>query len=177
MYKLPSFLLFALVFSLLAACGNTTTNENNDAVQSPDSNTETADNGSEATDGDGSQAFNQQIVDNENIKVTLIDVVKKKDDIFGNEIRVKFEVENKMDQAIEVQARQVSADGKMVDETILSMSTEIAPGKIADAVLTISDFEGYDFPALEDNLEMILHVFSWDNMDFTEEHKVVVNFK
>lgn len=182
MKKWSILFVLALILGLLTACGGTTDTENKDgAVETPDTSTDTTDEdtgvGEDVAGDDNRQEFNQLIVDNENVKATLVDVIRKKDDIFGDEIRVKFEVENKTDHPIEVQARQVSADGKMIDETILSMSTEVAPGKIADAVLTISDYEGYEFPALEDNLEMILHIFSWENEDFSEDHEVKVHFK
>lgn len=177
MKKLLLLVLIAL-FGLMTGCGGTT--EENQEVENIESseqeNTKETEETEEGAEEGDAQEFNQLIADTDNVKATLVHVVKKNDDIWGNTIEVKFEVENKREDTIEVQARQVSIDGKMVDETILSMSTEIAPGKLADAVLTINEFEGHEFPALEENLEMVLHIFSWDNMDFEEDHNVKIEF-
>lgn len=117
------------------------------------------------------------IVDNETIKATLISVEKIVDTDWDEEkVEVKFEVENKREDTIEVQAREVSADDKMIDDMMLSMSTEISSGKRADAILTIQNYEG-DLPVIEENIEMLLHVFSWDDMDFEEQHPVLIEFK
>lgn len=107
----------------------------------------------------------------------MLEIVKKKDPIFGESIQVVFEIENKLDYAIGVQARSVSADGYMVDETILSMSQEVAAGKKAKAVLSIEDFEGYDFPELKEDFEMDLHVFNYDSFEDIAQHEVKVSFE
>ena len=70
----------------------------------------------------------------------------------------------------------VSADNKMVDDMLYSMSTEVSPGKLADCVLKIEEYEGYTFPKLEENLEMKLHIFSWDDYDFELDYPVNVTF-
>ncbi|MGD6897095.1 hypothetical protein [Bacillus infantis] len=164
---------------LLAACGEAeVTTKEVGKVESTEktSGDSSAEPSSEETASD-KQEFNQVIVDNENIKATLISVEKIVDKTWDEEkIEVKFEVENKRQDTIDVQAREVSADGKMIDESMLVMSTEIAGGKMADAVMTIQNYEG-DLPPVESDLEMILHVFSWDNMDWTEDHQVKVQFK
>ena len=120
--------------------------------------------------------INEVVVDNESYKITLLNILKKSDEIWGNQINVVFEVENKMDKTIGVQARSVSADGYMVDETIYSMSQEVVGGKKAKAILTINDFDGYDFPELNSDFEMSLHVFDYDTFDVIEDHEVKVTF-
>ena len=149
----------AIIFSLLmtvmlAACGSTEVTEKEGTVSSGDTPAEETGNQEESNATE--EKVNQLIADDENIKATLVGIVEKKDDIWGNSIEVTFEVENKTDKTIEVQADEVSADNKMVDEALCSMSTEISPGKLADCVLTISDYEGHTFPTLEENLEMKL---------------------
>lgn len=69
-----------------------------------------------------------------------------------------------------------AVEKKMVDESMRSMSQEIAGGQVADAVLTIQSLEGKELPSMEENFEMLLHVFSWDDMDFEEDHEVKVEF-
>lgn len=148
--------------------------EEAEASEDNESGTETEESGND--DGRNVQEFDQEIVDNENVKAVLKSIEYIEDDIFGDAIEITFEVENKRDDTIEVQAREVSADGKMVDEAMQSMSQEVAGGKVADAVLTIQSLEGKELPSMEENFEMLLHVFSWDDMDFEEGHEVKVEF-
>lgn len=171
---MKKFLVVVLVALLLGACGATETKEPKSVDSSEKSKNET---NKEETKKEEPKKLNQEIADTENIKATLISVEKKKDDVFGDTIEVMFEVENKRDDTIEIQAREVSADGKMVDEGMLSMSQEISGGKKADATLTIQSYDdGKEIPELKENLEMILYAFSWDNMDFEEEHNVKIDF-
>lgn len=175
-------LLTAFIFSLgLAACGDTTEENLGGDVENKESNTENTKNGTgeeteEASTNDNKE-INEVIVDNENLKATLVKIVKKQDEIWGNTVEVVFDVTNKRQDRIEVQANSVSVDDRMVDESLLSMSQEVAPGKSATATLTISESdEGKEFPAFEKNFEMTLHVFSWDDYDYTEDFPVKVEF-
>lgn len=161
-----------MLLLLLAACGETTEENVNGKVE----NTETEQTAEETEEDEKVNEINQVIVDNENVKATLVKIVKKEDPIWGKSIEVIFDVENKRQNSIEVQARSVSADGRMVDETLLVMSQEVAPGKSATAKLKIQEFEGYEFPELKENFEMTLHIFSWDQMDYQEDHPVKVTF-
>lgn len=171
MKKLILFPLLIFVL-LINACG--TTEENMSGTVNENENNKTTDETEEAKKEENE--INKVIVDNENVKATLVKIVKKNDDIFGNSVEVVFDIQNKRKDTIEVQARNVSVDDRMVDETILSMSQEIAAGKSATASLTINEFEGYDMPKFDKNFEMKLYFFSWDNMDFEEEHPVKVTF-
>jgi len=120
--------------------------------------------------------FDKEIVDNDHVTVTLMSVEKIIDKDWDEErFEIKFEVKNKRDETIEVQAREVSADGKMVDESMILMSQTVASDKLADAVLTI---ESYDdpLPDIQENLEMILHIFSFDDYDFENDIDVKIDF-
>lgn len=162
-----------LVLSLgLAACGETT-EENLGGTTSSNEDVETADTEEVKED---SNEINELIVDNENVKATLVKIVKKSDEIWGNSYEVIFDVENKRADTIEVQANTISADGRMVDETITSMSQEVASGKTAKATLSITEMEGYEFPELNSDFEMELHIFSWDDYEWSEDHPVKVSF-
>ena len=181
MKKFLLLLLAMMVVAGLAACGESEVEEKEvSAVESSDDNEESADAEEEETDaGDESEAkeFDQEIVDNDNFKATLVSVEKIEDKDWDEErIDIKFEVENKRDETVDVQAREVSADGKMIDESMLIMSQEVAGGKKADAVLTIENYDG-DLPDMEEELEMKLHIFSWDDMEFEEDYDVKVEFK
>ncbi len=172
----------AIVLTLvLAGCGDSskenvdgTVNNNNESdVSTPknDTSKDKDDKGSEA-----SEKINEVIVDNDMYKITLIEILKKDDDMWGNTIEIVYEVENRLDYTIGVQGRSVSADGYMVDESTYSMSQEVVSGKKAKAVLTINDFEGYEFPELNHNFEMTLLVFNYDSFENIAEHPVNVSF-
>ena len=75
--------------------------------------------------------------------------MKKNDELWGQSYEVVFDVENKRADTIVVQAREVSADGRMVDEMLIAMSDELAPGKVGLAKLIIDEYEGYDFPEIK----------------------------
>jgi hypothetical protein len=51
----------------------------------------------------------------------------------------------------------------------------VAPGKKADAVLEIQNYEG-PLPEIKNNLEMILRVYDEDYV-VEEDHRVSVDFK
>lgn len=150
---------------------NNSNNANEEGNNSNDANEE--DNNSEDTE---ESKVDQIIADDENYKVTLLEIVKKSDDIFGDSIEVVFEIENKLDHTIVAQARSVSADGYMVDETIISMSQEVAAEKKAKAVLSIEDFDDYDFPELEEDFEMTLLMIDEETYENIAEHEVKVSF-
>lgn len=178
MKNILSVAILALVL-LLGACGSDTDSTEKEvaSVNSEQKGETTEKVDTEKNDDSQKKEFNELIADTDNVKVTLLGVEKVVDKEWDEEkFLVKFEVENKRQDTIEVQANEVSADGKMIDEMMLMMSTEVSAGKKADAVLTIENYEG-DLPALEDNLEMILHIFSWDNDEFTEDHQVTIDLK
>ena len=170
----------AIILSLaLAGCGDSSTESVAGTVNNETSTNDTTTSENEAveeTEEEESTSINEVIVDNDKYKVTLLEILKNEDDIWGNTIEVVYEVENRLDYTIGVQARSVSADGYMVDEAIYSMSQEVVGGKKAKAVLTINEFEGYDFPELTSDFEMTLHIFNYDTFDTIEDHLVQVSF-
>ena len=167
----------AIILTLaLAGCGNSSEENINGTVNNDTATNDTNSDNGTANVGDEKESINQVIVDNDMYKITLLEIVKKEDEIWGNSINVVYEVENRLDYTIGVQARSVSADGYMVDEAIYSMSQEVAAGKKAKAVLTINDFEGYDFPELTSEFEMTLLVFNYDTFEDIAEHPVKVSF-
>lgn len=122
--------------------------------------------------------YNQLVEDNENFKATLLEIEYTYDELWDEEkIEVRFDVENKRADSIEVQARSLSINGRMVDDSIQMMSQEVAAGKVAEAVLTLQDYEENELPTLEGDLEMLLHVFSWEDMEYQEDAEVKVNFE
>jgi hypothetical protein len=122
--------------------------------------------------------INQAIVDDETVKATLTSIELVEDPEWDEKrYVVTYEVENKTDLTLVVQAESVSADGKMIDEGLLTMSTEIAPGKKADAVLEIEDYDNPErLPEIKENFEMTLDVFDWD-YQIEKKYEVVTEMK
>jgi len=92
-------------------------------------------------------------------------------------LTVLFDVKNKRDYAIGVQARSVSINDRMVDTgdgILVAMSQEVGPGKSAYAVLEIQSFGDGKLPKLEGNFEMTLLIFKLDNFKTLEEIPVSV---
>lgn len=178
----------AIILTLvLAGCGDSskenvegTVEKNTSTNDGSKSENSTADKESKdkdkAEDAGTSDKINEVIVDNDMYKITLLEILKKDDDIMGNTIDVVFEVENRLDYTIGVQGRSVSADGYMVDEAIYTMSQEVVAGKKAKAILTINDYEDYEFPELNSDFEMKLLVFNYDSYEDIAEHPVKVSF-
>lgn len=166
--------LFAV--ALVACSDENNNNDENTTRNNENEETEEVESDEEHNENEGwTKEFNQEIANNDHIKATLISVEHIIDETWDEErFEIKFEVENKRDDTIEVQAREVSADGKMVDDSLLFMSQEVSGGKKADAVLKIQSYDG-DLPSMEDNIEMLLHIFSWDDFDFREDHKVIID--
>lgn len=162
---------------ILTACGETESENIAGAAKEEEVESEEGEEAEEQEEQEESEEneINEVIVDSD-VKATLVTISKESDSIFGDRYNITFDVENNLDHSIEVQARSLSVDGTMVDEATYSMSQEVAAGKNAKAVLTIEDFDGYDFPEMEEDFEMVLHIFSWDDMDYGEDYDVKIEF-
>lgn len=170
----------ALFFSiaLLGACGkgeNTTKESVTASVEKVSSSS--SENTIQSTSQEESESdiveYNQEITDDENVKITLMSIEHILDKEFDEEKYViSFDVTNKRDKTIAVQAREVSINDRMVDESLITMSTEISAGKSATAKLEIQDYSGGELPELTGNLELLLHTIDWDDYDY--EHQVPV---
>jgi len=170
--------LGVLVAVGLSACGDSEVTEKQvEKVESTDQTDKATPVKEAKPEAEAPKQLNKEVVDNENIKATLTSIEFVKDPDFDEEYyEVTYEVENKTDANITVQSDSVSADGKMVDESLLVMSQDIAPGKKADCVLTIQDYEGGELPEMKENFEMNLWVFN-DDFSIEEQHKVSVEMK
>lgn len=177
MNKFKMLTIIGLCGLTLAACGGEETASNeNESVKTEESTKKEETVNTEEKASENVFEYNEVVADNENFKATLLEIEYIYDKEWDEEkIEVRFDVENKRDDSVEVQARSVSINGRMVDESLQSMSQEVAAGKVAEAVLTIEDYQGGKLPSLEGEFEMLLHVFSWDNMDYEEDAEVNVN--
>lgn len=120
--------------------------------------------------------FNEVFEDNENVYVELLSIMRVYDEELDEEgIGAVFEVENKTDRDLEVQSRSVSINDRMVDDSLPELSQEVAAGKSAEVILSLESYDGsVEIPDLEDNFEMVMNIFDWDDMDFAEEVDIFV---
>ncbi len=119
---------------------------------------------------------NEQIVDDENVRVELVDIDYVYDEFWDDEkYEVNFDITNNTDNTITAQARDLSINDTMVDESLLSMSQDIAAGKNAIATLTIEDLSGDELPELEGNLEMTLHIFNEADFEDIGDYPVSID--
>lgn len=121
----------------------------------------------------------QVIAEDEFLKIELISIEKIEDEVWGDSIQAKFDVTNKTSQTITVQAREVSADGRMVetDDVFVSMSDDVSAGKIGIATMSIGTYDtSIELPELTSSLELILHTFYSDSYDSLKDYPVLVNF-
>ncbi len=123
----------------------------------------------EPTKNENLREYNKVLVDNDNLRAELLSIEYIYDDFWDQEtIKVTFDVKNKQDFPIEVQARSVSINDRMVegDDVLVAMSQEVGPGKSAYAVLDIRNFGNKGRLKLEGNFEMTLYIFNWDDWDY-----------
>lgn len=121
--------------------------------------------------------INEVIVDNDNIKVTALDVTKTNSHDKGQRIKLKLDIENKTEQNIVADAKLVSFDDRIVDESMIILWGEVASGRTGTVELEVFEADGYDFPTLNDNIEFTLYLFSWKDINFEEEIPVKINLK
>lgn len=164
--------LLGMAAFVLGACGNSTqeqvevdTKSSTEQVESTSQEVASVSEESSTQETDSNVIeLNENVVDDGSIKVAIVSVEKYVDDIWGETIEVKFDVTNNTDNTVTVQAREVSIDDRMVDDSIYYMSEEVSAGKSADVELIIQDTSGEtELPELTGNFDMLLHVYSYDD--------------
>lgn len=168
--------LLLLVLIAFAALGNSDKEEkSSDKAELKMAAGEGTDNAEVAKKLDAVKTVNHEIIDNKNVKATLIDIRNMQHDVYGDAIEVKFQVINKdKKKTLTVRAKDVFVDGEKLDNSTVIMSTDIPKGETGEAILTIMEFEDIMLPAMEESFEMVLNVFSWDDLDFDQNHKFTV---
>lgn len=172
---------------ILGACGSestesetTTDTEETETAADTTEDTTTETEETEETEEEASEEtmieYNQELETDDKFTATLQTIEHIVDEEWDEEkYEITFDVTNNSEESLEFQARSVSINGRMVDESLLMMSQEVAPGNSAYAVLTIQDYEGGELPELTGNFEMGLYAFSWDNTDYEYEAPVSVS--
>lgn len=121
--------------------------------------------------------YDEVLIDEDSIKVTLIDIEKVTgDDWDQDHYLVNLDIENKTDNTVEVQTREFSADGKMIDDMIMFSET-VSGGKSADGSIEIMDWENDNLPEIEEEMEFILNVSDSETWETTGEYNVKINLK
>lgn len=174
MKKVMTLLVSLLVVFGLVACDDGGSEEKEvSSVESSDKADNNEKEGEEATSD--VEEVGEVIADDDYIKATLVNIEHVKDDVFDEEKYViNIDLENKTENKIIVQARDVSIDGTMVDDMVF-FSEEIAGGKNAKGKMEIQNYEG-DLPTMDDNIEFILLIADDETFEDLSEHDVKVEF-
>lgn len=118
--------------------------------------------------------YNTQIAKTKNIKATLNSLENKYDDVMGEYKEITLTVENRSDYPLEVQAHNIYGDGKRLNQASGIMSEEIKPGKKEKCILTLQSYTSSKLPSIEEKIEFVLHVFSWEQDSISEDFDVVI---
>lgn len=174
MKKVMTLLVSLLVIFGLVACDDGGSEEKEvSSVESSDKADNNEKEGEEATSD--VKEVGEVIADDDYIKATLVNIEHVKDDVFDEEKYViNIDLENKTENKIIAQARDVSIDGTMVDDMVF-FSEEIAGGKNAKGKMEIQNYEG-DLPTMDDNIEFILFIVDDETFEDLSEHDVKVEF-
>lgn len=164
--------LLGLSAFLLAACGNSTQEQveadaESSSKQVESTSQEVASVSSESSPQETDSnviELNENVIDDGSIKADLVSVEKYVDDNWGETIEVTFDITNNTDKTVTVQAREVSVNDRMVDDSIYRMNEDVSAGKSAYVELVIRDTSGKtELPEITGNFDMILHVYSYDD--------------
>ena len=170
-------LLLSIVFLVaLSACGETTSEEKEVAsVNKDDTEKTNEEEESDASEEPEESTYDEVLLDDDVAIITLVSIETVKDDTFGDEHKIKLEIENKSDETIVIQSEQVSIDGLMVDDMV-AFSETVAGGKRANGNLDIMSFDD-ELPELNENLEFILLVLDDETYERISETDVSVDLK
>lgn len=160
------FIYIVILIVFITACSETNSVETKSEVARP----------SEITSGilKNSKVLNQQVVDDENVKVTLISIESKSHEKIGEYLEVKFKITNKQEYTVKVQTKEVILDGEIIDQSMVNMSEFIAGENDVESVLLIRSIDKKKYFKLPDILEISLQFLSFENYDFRAEHHLKV---
>lgn len=116
--------------------------------------------------------LDEQIADSEIATIKLISIETESADFMPNDKHVlTFEIENKSDQKIGLQMRDLSINNEMVSEEHQNMHGEATPGKTAKVKLEIESYEeGTPTPELVGKIEGALLVLDAETFEDIEYH-------
>lgn len=114
--------------------------------------------------------IDETVADDEIVKASVGEIIYIPEDGLGNNARynVEIEIENKTDDVIEVISSKQSMDGEMIGDMVF-FAEEITPGKKANSVMVIENYEG-PLPKLAESLEFDLEVVK--DMELQKSYEV-----
>lgn len=116
---------------------------------------------------------NEVIYDKDGITVTYLGFKTQESSFYGEEMEIMFDVKNNLDKNVELNPEFVSADDRMIDDNVISGGASVSPGKTASLKVTIAEFnKGAGLPKIEENIEMTLNVYDWDEFEMDVPLKV-----
>lgn len=166
-------LLTALAVSglFLAACAEESKPAEPEAEKAETVEEAPAEESKEETNG-SKKELDEQITDSEIATIKLISIETDSTDFMPNDKHVLiFEIENKSDQKIGLQMRDLSINNEMVSEEHQNMHGEATPGKTAKVKLEIESYEeGTPTPELVGKIEGALLVLDAETFEDIEYH-------
>lgn len=167
-------LLTALAVSglFLAACAEESKPAEEPAQEEAPVEETPAEEPQEEETSESKQELDEQIVDSEIATVKLISVETQPADFMPNDKHIlTFEIENKSDQKIGLQMRDLSIGDEMVSEEHQNMHGEVTPGKTAKVKLEIESYEeGTPTPELKGKIEGALLILDAETFEDIEYH-------
>lgn len=147
--------LLSLSSLLLVACNS---QDNDSQVEGSTSESQNDDAGTQT------YTFNEPFADDDLLTGKLVDIVFSYDDEGdADHYQVNFEVTNNADDYLQLMAREVSINDRMVDEYFYIMGEEVESGQTKEATLHFMSDDGKPLPPLENNIELKLHASNWDS--------------
>lgn len=143
---------------------------------------------SEATDessNDQYVAINETFADDDILTGELVEIEFLSDEFYDEDdelfkydrYELRLEIENHSDETLEMEAREVSINDRMVGEGIFYNGYIVSPGKSAQVIFELGDIsqtDGIELPPLENNFEMVLRLHTED-YETIGEYPISVN--
>lgn len=123
--------------------------------------------------------FDEEFENNEEVEVRLLTIEKLENDFMDRDrIEATFEFKNKTDRLLQVRAKTISINDYMINNSLYMLREEISPGKSVVSTLVIEDYQDQvKIPNLENNFELTLEFFDWDELGYEVLVDVDVDFK
>lgn len=129
---------------------------------------------------DASHEINQVISDNDNAKITLINMTEVADDIKGKTYKILFEIENRLTDTLDMGFTDISANGQQLSSGQSGIRYEaISPGKTGHATIVIYAEKEPALPELNSlklNLDINRNMGIGKPLQFIEEYPIDVTF-
>lgn len=104
----------------------------------------------------GTTNVNEVVVDNTKYKITLLTINTTYNDNDGHTLKVKYEIQNKGEESITIQAKDLFADGSIIRDELVHLSQDITSNATAHAELAVIEAYPYFFPDPREELDMSL---------------------